>query len=356
MNQLANVQHSMFDELSDCGLKANSKRKTFFVVSVLIATLSAQSASAVFGVFGKKAGTETEVVTGGPIAECQGKPRASIAISRFDNKVSSWRTYSAGIGDGMADQLTTALVSTGCFKVVDRQNLKGVMDELGLQNSGLVNAKNASKLGRMVGADLIVTAAITEFADNASGSRGGAAAGAKTGLGGLIGGIRGATKTAHMAADLRITDVETSEIIGATAVKGSARDTKFGGIAGALVPGAAGLGALESWENTPKAAALREVIEHAVGSVRSMIPAGYYRHSAGRFGTSSAKASGSSGSPVVRKAQSTLKDLGLYTGTLDGQMGPNTSNAISQFQEQAGLSVTGKLDVKTMQELKSFSG
>ena len=61
----------------------------------------------------------------------------------------------------MANQLTTALVSTGCFKVVDRQNLKGVMDELGLQQSGAVDRRTASKVGKLVGADIIVTAAVT---------------------------------------------------------------------------------------------------------------------------------------------------------------------------------------------------
>ncbi|MFK8050721.1 MAG: CsgG/HfaB family protein [Halioglobus sp.] len=311
--------------------------------------------TAAFGPFGKKAGTETEVVTNGPVAECQGRPRASIAISRFDNKVRTWRSYSAGIGDGMADQLTTALVSTGCFKVVDRQNLKGVMDELGLQNSGAVDARTASKIGKLAGADLIITAAITEFSDNSSGSKAGAGAAGRTRLGAIIGGIRGATKTAHMAADLRITDVQTAEIIGATAVKGTARDTKMGGVAGALIPGAAGLGALESWENTPKAAALREVIEHAVSSVRTMIPEGYYRHSAGRFAPKRAAAS-RGGSGVVRKAQSTLKDLGLYSGVVDGQMGPNTAKAIRMFQEEADIEVTGKLDMKTMKELRNFGG
>jgi len=316
----------------------------------------------------KKAGTETEVVARGPIAACQGQPRASIAISRFDNKVRNWKTYSAGIGDGMADQLTTALVSTGCFKVVDRQNLKGVMDEIGLQNSGAVDPATASKIGKLVGADIIVTAAVTEFTDNSGGSKskgGGIGAGR---LGGVLGALKSGSKKAHMAADIRITDVQTSEILGATAVKGTATDSSAGVLVGAVVPGAAGLGALENWDNTPRGAALREVIENAVTALRTMIPQGYYRHEVGRFapppkkfsqsGNSKRSANGGSvggGNPTIMKAQQTLQALGMYDGAVDGMMGPGTAAAVREFQSQSGLEVTGKLDLKTMKEIRSFS-
>ena len=320
------------------------------------------------GNLGKGAGTETEVIAKGPLVECQGKLRASIAISRFDNKVRNWDTYSAGIGEGMADQLTTALVSTGCFKVVDRQNLKGVMEELGLQQSGAVDRRTASKVGKLVGADLIVTAAVTEFKEGASGSRGGAGGGVGIGRGGGLlgtalavgGAVAAGTETAHMAADLRITDVETSEIIGATAVKGTARDVNTGAIIGALLPVAGGLGALSSWENTPRGAALRQVIEKAVVAVHKMIPPGYYRHSVGRFGAAPrAMETTTEGTPdanrIVVNAQQTLKALGLYEGAVDGIPGPRTVHAIREFQKEVGFEPTGKLDVKTVKELKSIS-
>ena len=311
--------------------------------------------------FGQKAGTETEVITRGPVVECQGKLRASIAISRFDNKVRNWDTYNAGIGDAMADQLTTALVSTGCFKVVDRQNLEGVMDELGLQQSGVVDRRTASKVGKLVGADIIVTAAVTEFTENASGSRGGVGAGVGGGFLGVLGAIASAASSAHMAADLRITDVQTSEILGATAVKGKATDVNQAALLGALLPGVGGgLGALQSWENTPRGAALRQVIEEAVAAIHKMVPSEYYRHSVGRFGAAPRAigdgTGGASGSNnVVAKAQRTLKALGLYGGAVDGLAGPRTEKAIREFQEQVGIDPTGKLDVRTMKELDGIS-
>ncbi|MCR9276617.1 MAG: peptidoglycan-binding protein [Pseudomonadaceae bacterium] len=329
----------------------------FLATALLVVAVPSNAAIPFFG--RDKAGTETEVLNSGPVDECQGKRKASVAISRFDNKVRNSDFYRAGVGDAMADQLTTALVSTGCYKVVDRQNLKGVMDEMGLQNSGLVDPSTASRVGKLVGADLIVTAAVTEFKDNSSGRRAGAAGGAGAGgIGGLIGGIAGSRRSAHMAIDLRITDVQTSEIIGATAVKGKATDVKAGAVVGALIPGAAGLGAIEDWENTPRGAALRQVIDKSVTQIYRMIPEGYFRHNVGRFGgPAKAMGGGSSGggSDMVRKAQQALKDLGIYSGGVDGLMGPNTAGAIREFQSQMGLEETGKLDLKTMKEIRSLT-
>ena len=327
------------------------------VLLILAATMAMPASAA--GLFKKsKAGTETEEISMGPVAECQGKLKASVAISRFDNKVRNATYYRSGIGDAMADQLTTALVSTGCYKVVDRQNLKGVMDEMGLQNSGLVDPSTASRIGKLVGADLIVTAAITEFKDNSGGSRAAAGGGAGSNrVGAILGGIMRSKKKAHMAVDLRVTDVQTSEIIGATAVKGTATDVKSGALLGAIVPGAAGLGALEEWENTPRGAALRQVIDKSVTSIYRMIPEGYFRHQVGRFAPPPKKmgGGGSGGSPAVKKAQQALSDLGIYDGAVDGLTGPRTAAAISDFQSQMGLNVTGKLDIQTMKAIKELT-
>ena len=253
----------------------------------------------------------------------------------------------------------TALVATGCYRVVDRQNLKGVMDEMGLQNSGLVDRSTASRIGKLVGADLIVTAAVTEFQDNSGGSRGAAGGGVgSTTDGGLLGGLMIAQQKAHMAIDLRITDVQTSEIIGATAVKGTAKDVKSGGaLLSAFLFGAAG-DALESWENTPRAAALRQVIEKSVSSIYGMIPKAYFRHQVGRYAATPRSMGGGgsgSGNPMVRKAQQALSNLGLYTGAVDGVNGPRTAAAISGFQSQMGLEANGKLDVATMKAIKELT-
>ena len=178
-----------------CGNPMPGIRRTIAVCLSVLAVSACVPTDTLKSPLGQKAGIKTKVIARGPVVECQGKLRASIAISRFDNKVRNWDTYNAEIGDAMADQLTTALVSTGCFKVVDRQNLEGVMDELGLQQSGVVDRRTASRVGKLVGADIIVTAAVTEFTENAPGSRGGVGAGGGGGFLDVLGALASAVSS-----------------------------------------------------------------------------------------------------------------------------------------------------------------
>ncbi len=57
-------------------------------------------------------------------------------------------------------------------------------------------------------------------------------------------------------------------------------------------------------------------------------------------------------SAVVHKAQSQLSAGGHDPGVLDGYMGPNTSGAISSYQAEKGLDVTGDLDDATLKSLE----
>jgi TolB-like protein len=61
------------------------------------------------------------------------------------------------IGRYVSEQITVNLVSTkGGFKVVDRANLKSILDEHKLTTSGLVEPENARKLGQVSGVDALV--------------------------------------------------------------------------------------------------------------------------------------------------------------------------------------------------------
>ena len=54
---------------------------------------------------------------------------------------------------------------------------------------------------------------------------------------------------------------------------------------------------------------------------------------------------------ALAKAQSKLAGLGYYHGPIDGSYGPKTAQAVQQFQADNNLSVTGRLDLKTLSEL-----
>lgn len=54
---------------------------------------------------------------------------------------------------------------------------------------------------------------------------------------------------------------------------------------------------------------------------------------------------------TLRRAQQALKDRGHYTGTVDGLFGPQTQQAIEDFQRKQGLKVTGLPDQLTLLRL-----
>ena len=61
---------------------------------------------------------------------------------------------------------------------------------------------------------------------------------------------------------------------------------------------------------------------------------------------------GSSGSSV-RSVQKRLKELGYYTGTVDGDYGSSTEKAVRAFQQKNGLTVDGKVGPTTLARLNS---
>jgi len=53
----------------------------------------------------------------------------------------------------------------------------------------------------------------------------------------------------------------------------------------------------------------------------------------------------------IKKVQETLRDKGYYTASVDGRMGPQTREAIRQYQKSENLPVTGHLDGETAGKL-----
>jgi peptidoglycan hydrolase-like protein with peptidoglycan-binding domain len=58
----------------------------------------------------------------------------------------------------------------------------------------------------------------------------------------------------------------------------------------------------------------------------------------------------------VRQAQQQLRNQGLYNGAIDGIIGPETRQALHQFQQQNGLNQTARLDQPTMDKLFGNAG
>lgn len=69
---------------------------------------------------------------------------------------------------------------------------------------------------------------------------------------------------------------------------------------------------------------------------------------------------GSIGANLIRvkvspeKIQRALKSAGVYTGPVDGKIGPGTKAAIIEFQKSHGLKADGVLGKKTWETLKAY--
>ena len=57
----------------------------------------------------------------------------------------------------------------------------------------------------------------------------------------------------------------------------------------------------------------------------------------------------------MRNAQQALQSKGLYQGKIDGKYGPQTKQAVMQFQQQNNLKQTGRLDRETRVALRGGS-
>jgi len=175
-----------------------------------------------------------------------------VAVSRFDNKTA----YSAAtIGDGMADQLTDALMQSGQFTVMERENLKDVVSEEDLANSGRVQKSQSAQTGKLVSAQILVQGTITEFESQSSGNSSG------FGFAGIhVGGKKG---EATVGLIIRMIDTTTGEVLASQQVEGKAESSGFS--VGANVQGA-DFGTSD-FKKTPMGQAVQIAIDNAVALI-----------------------------------------------------------------------------------------
>ncbi|MFC1658676.1 CsgG/HfaB family protein [Candidatus Omnitrophota bacterium] len=200
--------------------------------------------------------------------------KARIAVADFEVKAAK---AGGEIGSGLREMLVTALINSSRFSVVERQVLSAVMQEQELAVSGAAEQGSGAQRGQIKTADIIITAAVTEFEPEASGGKAGIGGGGGIGSGILGGMLGGSMNKAHMALDIRIIDTSTSEVLAATRVQGEATDIAGGVGLGFLGSWALG-GGLSGYANTPMEKAIRTCIVEAVNYISQTIPAGYYKY------------------------------------------------------------------------------
>lgn len=83
--------------------------------------------------------------------------KQNLAVIEFEN-----RTTLKYIGSGIQDMLTTSLWKSGRFILVEREKIKKILEEQNFSHSGRVSVETAIEIGRILGADYILTGGITE--------------------------------------------------------------------------------------------------------------------------------------------------------------------------------------------------
>jgi curli biogenesis system outer membrane secretion channel CsgG len=225
-----------------------------------VAALLVLTACVAFGAaFAQAPATPNATAARAPGSAPAAAPKKRIAVLKFDVGAASAQAAGADLGSGLAAQLTTALVNSGQYIVVERAELASVLreQELGLQK--LVPGEVAAQAGQLVGAQLLVRASVTEFEQRSGG--GGLRLG--IGFGPGTGTLGTATTTGIVGIDFRVIDTTTGQVLQSQHVESKiesqavsadvgVRNVSFGG---------------DAFEQTPLGQATRQAIEQAVAFV-----------------------------------------------------------------------------------------
>ncbi len=94
----------------------------------------------------------------------EGKKKRVAVFSFNDKSDGNWGWYgNKSVGDGVADMIITELVKTGDFTVLERSELNTLLAEQDLGASGIVTPESAAQMGKVLGVEVAVMGAVTEF-------------------------------------------------------------------------------------------------------------------------------------------------------------------------------------------------
>jgi curli biogenesis system outer membrane secretion channel CsgG len=156
------------------------------------------------------------------------------------------------LGEGLTEMLTNELFKTGRFTMVERAALADIVREQELGQTGLIQRETAAKVGEVLGAQLLVAGAVTEFEASSGGG------GAGVNMAGFALALKG--NFAHVAVDIRLVDSSTGQILSSFNATAKAQQT---GITFAADVQGTRFGS-DAFLKTPLGKATREAVAKAV--------------------------------------------------------------------------------------------
>ncbi len=130
-------------------------------------------------------------------------PKKLIAVGSFENKTNFSGQWN--LGDGMAEMLTTSLMQSARFIVLERPEVERILREQNFAASGRTTGEGGAKIGKVLRAQILVIGAITEFSSRTEDSSLGVST-KKIGLGLNV-------AKAHIAINLRMIDTTTGQVL-----------------------------------------------------------------------------------------------------------------------------------------------
>lgn len=141
-------------------------------------------------------------------------PKRTISVGKFDAigtftaKYGNW-----DIGGGLSAMMTSALVESGRFIVIERANLQQILSEKELKAAGLTTPGTGPGAGKLTGVQFLVFGSVTEFGIDDEG--GGFSLGAS---GGAIGSLFSAalsqqSTSGTVAIDIRLVDSTSGQVL-----------------------------------------------------------------------------------------------------------------------------------------------
>jgi curli biogenesis system outer membrane secretion channel CsgG len=208
---------------------------SILTLTVLMFTLAASPANAWFGDKEKNRkkdsdsiqveATEHLAMLSAPLPTIPG-PKRTVAVAHFD-AIGSFTAAHGGwdVGGGLSAMLTTALIESDRFIVLERGSLSTVMGEQQLAANGLTNAESGAQAGNLFGAQLLIMASVTEFGQNNSGG------GFSIGFTGsdLGGAISPQFSKGYVGIDVRIVDATTGQVVKSYTVREKIKSSALAG-------------------------------------------------------------------------------------------------------------------------------
>jgi curli biogenesis system outer membrane secretion channel CsgG len=141
--------------------------------------------------------------------------RPVIGVLKFQDETGAL-FMQGGVGRALTTMLTNELSARPAFIVVERQKLRAVLEEQDLSASGRVSAETSIAIGKLTGAQYLVTGTVTAFEERFE-----PATVKRSGLFGRNAQVSPPSMGGYLAVDLRVIDTVTGEIRHARTIAGT---------------------------------------------------------------------------------------------------------------------------------------